>query len=245
MTAKTLIRLGGCPGWSESSLGVQDIWLVLPWCSSVYVIFPCWTFLPVQIRKFHLSHLVTKPTQWHVHPAKTQISLGIRPVWSESSLCAQWVAEGPSFLHRDSEDSDQTGRMPRLIWVFDGRTRTLLVLSRGGSFVIMISTLKQFDVILLLLYSFVRPSFLAFATLLDGGDKTILCDLCLCLSKSRWKDNDQEPIQLNSKYYPRHHMGKEHRQSRRHKENTAQAESQEVSSFPADVHQAILDIINK
>ena len=24
--------------------------------------------------------------------AKTQISLGIRPVWSESSLCAQWVA---------------------------------------------------------------------------------------------------------------------------------------------------------
>ena len=53
-----------------------------------------------------------------VRPAKTQISLGIRPVWSESSLCAQWVAKGPSFLHADSEDSDQTGRMPRLIWVF-------------------------------------------------------------------------------------------------------------------------------
>ena len=28
-----------------------------------------------------------------VRPAKTQISLGIRPVWSESSLCAQWVAK--------------------------------------------------------------------------------------------------------------------------------------------------------
>ena len=26
-------------------------------------------------------------------PAKTQISLGIRPVWSEPSLCAQWVAK--------------------------------------------------------------------------------------------------------------------------------------------------------
>ena len=50
-----------------------------------------------------------------VRPAKTQISLGIRPVRSESSLCAQWVAKGPSFLHADSEDSDQTGRMPRLI----------------------------------------------------------------------------------------------------------------------------------
>ena len=45
-----------------------------------------------------------------VCPAKTQISLGIHPVWSESSLCAQWVAKDPSFLHADSEDSDQTGR---------------------------------------------------------------------------------------------------------------------------------------
>ena len=50
-----------------------------------------------------------------VRPAKTQISLGIRPVWSESSLCAQCVAKDPRFLHADSEYSDQTGRMPRLI----------------------------------------------------------------------------------------------------------------------------------
>ena len=57
-----------------------------------------------------------------VRPAKAQISLGIRPVWSKSSLCVQWVAEDPSFLHADSEDSDQTGRMPRLIWIFARRT---------------------------------------------------------------------------------------------------------------------------
>ena len=57
----------------------------------------------------------------------------VRPVWSESSLCAQWVAKGPRFLHADSEDSDQTGRMPRLIWVFAGRTLILLVLSCCGS----------------------------------------------------------------------------------------------------------------
>ena len=44
-----------------------------------------------------------------VRPAKTQISLGNRPVWSESSLCAQWEAKDPSFLHVYSEDSDQTG----------------------------------------------------------------------------------------------------------------------------------------
>ena len=77
-----------------------------------------------------------KTNKTTVRPAKTQISLGIRPVWSESSLCAQWVAKDPSFLHVDSEDSDQTGRMPRLIWVFAGRTVTLLVLSWRGSYFI-------------------------------------------------------------------------------------------------------------
>ena len=35
---------------------------------------------------------------------------------------AQWVAYGPILLQVDSADSDQTGRMPRLIWVFAGRT---------------------------------------------------------------------------------------------------------------------------
>ena len=69
-----------------------------------------------------LRPLMTKPTKWHVHPAKTQISLVIHPVWSESSPCAQLVTKDPSFLHADSEDSDQTGRMPRLIWVFAGCT---------------------------------------------------------------------------------------------------------------------------
>ena len=39
----------------------------------------------------------------------------------------------PMFLHADSEDSDQTGRMPRLIRGFAGRTVTLLYLSCRGS----------------------------------------------------------------------------------------------------------------
>ena len=38
-----------------------------------------------------------------------------QPGHPESSLCAQWVAKDPMFLHADSEDSNQTGRMPRLI----------------------------------------------------------------------------------------------------------------------------------
>ena len=68
-----------------------------------------------------------------VRPAKTQISLGICPGWSESSLSA-WRNLGSlatNWAH--SEDSDQTGRMPRLIWVFAGRTLILLVLSCHSS----------------------------------------------------------------------------------------------------------------
>ena len=68
-----------------------------------------------------------------VRPAKTQISLGIRPVWSESSLSA-WRKLGSLATHWvHSENSDQTGRMPRLIWVFAGCTLILLVLSGRGS----------------------------------------------------------------------------------------------------------------
>ena len=74
-----------------------------------------------------------KTNKVSVHSAKTQISLGIRPVWSESSLSA-WRKLGSLATHWvHSEDSDQTGRMPRLIWVFAWRTLTLLVLSCYGS----------------------------------------------------------------------------------------------------------------
>ena len=72
--------------------------------------------------QYNMSHWTTKTTKWHVRPAKTRISLGMPPVWSESSLCAVWVAKVVMLLHADSKDSDQTGRMPRLIWVFAGGT---------------------------------------------------------------------------------------------------------------------------
>ena len=69
-----------------------------------------------------MSHPVTKPTIWHLRPAKTQISLGIRPVWSESSLSTWRKLRSLATHWGHSEGSDQTGRMPRLIWVFAGRT---------------------------------------------------------------------------------------------------------------------------
>ena len=67
-----------------------------------------------------MSCRMTKPTKWALRPAKTQIILCIRPVWSESSLSA-WRNIGSSATHwAHCKDSDQTGRMPRLIWVFAG-----------------------------------------------------------------------------------------------------------------------------
>ena len=82
---------------------------------------------------------MTKPTKSHVPSAKTQISLGICPIWPQSSL-STWRKLGPLATHwAHSKDSDQTGWMPRLIWVFAGHTVILLFLSWGGSNLLLLS----------------------------------------------------------------------------------------------------------
>ena len=68
------------------------------------------------------SHNIGKRTFGHVRPAKIQISLRIRTVWSESWLAACWIAKDTKFPHAYNEDSDQSARMRRLICVFDART---------------------------------------------------------------------------------------------------------------------------
>ena len=75
----------------------------------------------LQIIHSYWIRRTTKPTKWHVRPAKTQISLSIHPVWSVFAVRSMG-SKDPNFLHADSEDSDQTGWILRLIWVFDGRT---------------------------------------------------------------------------------------------------------------------------
>ena len=94
----------------------------------LWVFSECWAMAC----QGNMSRLMTKPTKWLC------IQQRLRSAWaSESSLCAKWVAKDPSFLHADSEDSDQTGQMPRLIWVFACRTLILLVLSCCGSYASM------------------------------------------------------------------------------------------------------------
>ena len=148
------------------------------WCQSCFCLaclsHPGIKLLSQTVHHCYVSRLMTKPTKWHVRPAKTQISLDIRPVWSESSLSA-WgklgsLASIPNskFIHfsgytiiynymrcntisnilvathwTHSEDSDQTERMPRLIWVLVGRTVILFVLSWGGSYIDDLELLLQ------------------------------------------------------------------------------------------------------
>ena len=61
---------------------------------------------------------MTKPTKWHVRPAKTQISLGIRPVWSEPSLSASKKLGSLATHWAPSEDSDQSVSYFLYVWSF-------------------------------------------------------------------------------------------------------------------------------
>ena len=64
---------------------------------------------------------VRKHTFLHVRPTKTQISLRIRSAWSESSLSVWRNFASLVIQNAPSEDTDQTARMRRLIWIFSGR----------------------------------------------------------------------------------------------------------------------------
>ena len=53
-----------------------------------------------------MSRKVRKRTFGHVRPAKIQISLHIRTVWSESSRGTFWIHMDAKFLRPDNEDID-------------------------------------------------------------------------------------------------------------------------------------------
>ena len=113
-TAKALARLRGWTDSPEPSLFAYAIRTIISWAGSV-MLQRHWKWFSksgAEVLKMQealsnnkrfndfndvkrcilMSRLMTKPTNWHVRPAKTQISLGIRPVWSESSVCAFRIA---------------------------------------------------------------------------------------------------------------------------------------------------------
>ena len=73
------------------------------------------------LESINMSRNMTKPTKWLCAQRR------LRSAWAsaqsdQSSLYVQWVAKDLSFLYPESRDTDQTGRMPRLIWFFAGHT---------------------------------------------------------------------------------------------------------------------------
>ena len=103
--------------------------------SAIYACYSTITAEPRHDKTKKMSvHLANQP--WQIAWASAQ----------SDQLCAQWVVKDTGFLHADSEDSDQTGRMPRLIWVFAGSTLTLLVFSCRGS-AIDSCVLMEFEII--------------------------------------------------------------------------------------------------
>ena len=80
----------------------------------------------------YMSRDMTKPTNWVC--AQRRLRSAWASAQSDQSSLSAWRNLGSLAVHwMHSKDSDQTGRMPRLIWVFAGHTVTLLVLSCRGS----------------------------------------------------------------------------------------------------------------
>ena len=68
-----------------------------------YYLFIIFFFLLLSDRQGTREKWAAKPTKWPVRPAKTHFSLGIRPDWTESSLCTQWVVRIQAFFMRTAK----------------------------------------------------------------------------------------------------------------------------------------------
>ena len=90
--------------WADAQADLSLCWAHMPLC---WFCHEAAQYLAL-CKQNDMSRSMTSPTKWSRR--------------SESSLCTQWEAKDPRFLHADSKDSDQTGQMPRLIGVFAGRT---------------------------------------------------------------------------------------------------------------------------
>ena len=88
----------GCNCWGVCSyIDAQELLLrhMFLGCNCIYK-----HFVETKIIVFRFEPPHDKTNKMTVRPAKTQISLGIHPVWPESLLCSQLVAKDPSWGQR-------------------------------------------------------------------------------------------------------------------------------------------------
>ena len=89
-TAKTLIRLGGFPGWSESSLGAKAILLVLSCCGSFKPFTTSGLFRPCNLD----DSICLLRGVWFISYIATHLFQIVYRFWSD----AGWAGSGPG-LH--------------------------------------------------------------------------------------------------------------------------------------------------
>ena len=87
-TAKTLIRLGGCPGWSESSLGAHAILLVLSRCGSNKHYLHWWTVYYSSWRKTapHILYPGQRTDWLEYHPNSLAEHASLHPFENKKSM---------------------------------------------------------------------------------------------------------------------------------------------------------------
>ena len=130
--------------WSDWAVTQAD--LSLHWAHKLFCWFRC-ARAQMCLRNDSIWHWAAswQNQQNGMCTQQRQISLGIRPVWSESSLSAWRKLESLATHWVHSKDSDQTGRMPRLIWVFAGRTLILWVFLCRGSYCVEVKMDKYIN----------------------------------------------------------------------------------------------------
>ena len=143
-TAKALARLRGCAGSPEPSLVAYVINIIISWVGSNHSVqmAPTRRKTDNDIHTYKIYKQVNRKTtsslfpqgvitvlkltsqKWYqyVKQDTNEPSQDKTNTMAEFSVCAQRVSKDPSFLHSDSEDSDKTGRILRLIWIFAGCT---------------------------------------------------------------------------------------------------------------------------
>ena len=95
---------------------LQGIMILCTWFCGLRALWRSLTSLQ------YLSYKVRKHSFWHVRSKRTHISRRTNAVRSETSLSAWRNLASLAIQNAPSEDSDQTARMRRLIWIFTKRT---------------------------------------------------------------------------------------------------------------------------
>ena len=115
-TAKTLIRLSGCPGWSVFA-GRKGHFVGFVMRQLNFVITSSYSW-KLKLRSqdaqsflyiYYVSQSMTKPTKWPVHPVKTRISLHIHTIWSVFTVHSKEANDHTCDIFLDSN---------REIWVY-------------------------------------------------------------------------------------------------------------------------------